>query len=222
MEITLEQLFDMQKELDARIIREKELEGVDLLPNTVLALQVEIAELANEWRGFKHWSNDQKPRFERKCHACSGEGGFILGDGPEDSEACGYCEGTGIEERPLLEEYADCVSFFLQIARQRDLIEHMYIYEDAIEDLREKGLDGGITGALLECKYWLAKFHMEKDRDEKIEKAFGYTKQVYCFKNSWFVFIAIGVVGLGFTWEQIAEAYVSKNRVNHERQSAGY
>lgn len=55
-------LYNMQKELDERIIKQHGLEGQDLLPNTVLALQVELAEMINEWRGFKHWSNDQEPR----------------------------------------------------------------------------------------------------------------------------------------------------------------
>ncbi|MGM0882538.1 MAG: dUTP diphosphatase [Bacillota bacterium] len=61
----LEQLYEMQKVLDAKIIDEKGLRGIDLLPNTVLALQVELGECANEWRGFKHWSNDQQPRTNK-------------------------------------------------------------------------------------------------------------------------------------------------------------
>lgn len=60
--MNLNKLFEMQRELDEHIIREKELEGQDLLPKKILALQVELGELANEWRGFKFWSNDQEPR----------------------------------------------------------------------------------------------------------------------------------------------------------------
>lgn len=61
----LDKLFEMQRALDARIIDEKGLRGVDLVPNTVLALHVELGECANEWRGFKHWSIDQQPRTEK-------------------------------------------------------------------------------------------------------------------------------------------------------------
>ncbi|MFB6366866.1 dUTP diphosphatase [Paenibacillus elgii] len=101
----------MQKELDARFIKEKGLEGVDLLPNTVLALQVEIAELANEWRGFKYWSNDQEPRFN------------VLEVGGID------CSEEKLVNR-VLEEYADCLHFFLSIARQFDLpAEDLYTLE---------------------------------------------------------------------------------------------
>ncbi|WHX70739.1 dUTP diphosphatase [Bacillus altitudinis] len=63
--MNLQKMFEMQKVLDDRIIREKGLEGQDLLPGLILALQVELAECANEWRGFKFWSNDQQPREEK-------------------------------------------------------------------------------------------------------------------------------------------------------------
>lgn len=63
--MNLSKLFEMQKVLDERIILEKGLEGQDLLPNKILALQVELGEMANEWRGFKHWSSDRKPRTEK-------------------------------------------------------------------------------------------------------------------------------------------------------------
>lgn len=58
-------LFQIQKELDDRIVKEKGLEGQHLWGDKALALQVELGELANEWRGFKFWSNDQKPRIKR-------------------------------------------------------------------------------------------------------------------------------------------------------------
>ncbi|APC46468.1 dUTP diphosphatase [Aeribacillus phage AP45] len=60
--MNLSKLFELQRQLDERIIREKELEGKDLLPNTILALQVELGELANEWQGFKHWKTNPQPK----------------------------------------------------------------------------------------------------------------------------------------------------------------
>lgn len=47
-------MLKRQEELDNHIIKKKGLEGQDLFPNTVLALQVELAEFANEGRWFKH------------------------------------------------------------------------------------------------------------------------------------------------------------------------
>ncbi|WP_050181160.1 dUTP diphosphatase [Domibacillus robiginosus] len=49
-------LFHMQRGLDSYIEKEHNLEGTDLFDQKVLALLVEIGELANETRCFKFWS----------------------------------------------------------------------------------------------------------------------------------------------------------------------
>ena len=51
--------FKAQKKLDDHIIQEKGLQGQDLLDKKILALQVELGELCQEWRGFKFWSEDR-------------------------------------------------------------------------------------------------------------------------------------------------------------------
>lgn len=57
-------LFKLQKELDERILEEHNLESKKLLKEKMLALLVEVGELANETRCFKYWSN--KPASERE------------------------------------------------------------------------------------------------------------------------------------------------------------
>lgn len=54
----LEDLLKLQKELDAYILSQHDttLDPKNLLTDTILALQVEVSELANETRCFKHWS----------------------------------------------------------------------------------------------------------------------------------------------------------------------
>ncbi|MEA1004898.1 dUTP diphosphatase [Bacillus velezensis] len=101
----LQKMFEMQKELDDRIIKEKGLEGQDLLPNLILALQVELAECANEWRGFKHWSNDREPRI---C--------VIDKKGQTAKE---------YYKNPLLEEYVDCLHFLLSIGNKIGVKEYV-------------------------------------------------------------------------------------------------
>ena len=54
----------MQRKLDNRICREHGLEGMNLVPSKILALQVELGELANETRCFKFWSNKGPSRRE--------------------------------------------------------------------------------------------------------------------------------------------------------------
>lgn len=52
--MNLEKLFEIQKPLRGRIIEKHGLQDEYLIENFVLAFQVELSELANEWRGFKH------------------------------------------------------------------------------------------------------------------------------------------------------------------------
>lgn len=183
--MNLEKLYEMQKELDARIIKEKGLEGQDLLPNTVLALQVELGELANEWRGFKHWSNDQQPR----------EMEIII-------NPYGDC-GDEQVRYPLLEEYVDCLHFFLSIARQINM---------RADELRVSApLKGTTVATFTELFYHIGAIGL---RDH-------WTKR-QAFNISFSLFLELGYQALGFTWEQIETAYLEKNAVNHERQANGY
>jgi dimeric dUTPase (all-alpha-NTP-PPase superfamily) len=59
----LEKLFRMQRGLDQHIEEKHELQNEDLFDRKVLALLVELGELANETRCFKFWSI--KPSSEK-------------------------------------------------------------------------------------------------------------------------------------------------------------
>lgn len=57
--LNLLKLYEMQKKLDSRFkYPDKDTQFIVL----ITALRVEISEMMNEWRGFKLWSNDRKPR----------------------------------------------------------------------------------------------------------------------------------------------------------------
>ncbi|RSL32989.1 dUTPase [Salibacterium salarium] len=60
----MEQLFSIQRQLDDRILKEHGLQRDDIRKEKLLALQVEIGELANETRCFKYWSH--KPASSEK------------------------------------------------------------------------------------------------------------------------------------------------------------
>lgn len=55
--MNFESLFKTQKDLDNKIIKKHSLQKRSLKSNKLLALEVEISELANETRCFKYWSN---------------------------------------------------------------------------------------------------------------------------------------------------------------------
>ncbi|WP_025094060.1 dUTP diphosphatase [Bacillus safensis] len=195
--MNLEKMFKMQAELDRRIIREKGLEGQDLLPNTYVALITELGEFANEGRWFKHWSDDQRARnqdryLEYRTEALGGN--------------------QWVEKNPLLEEYVDCLHFFLSIAIKKGWKEELNVSKEAIEDFKEAGFDGGLSGVFVEMQWSLLNSRMLKDEESKKQH----------FHIAWGLFLAIGIVGFGFTLEQIEEAYMNKNAVNHKRQQEGY
>ncbi|WP_111290015.1 dUTP diphosphatase [Bacillus safensis] len=176
--MNLEKMFEMQAELDRRIIREKGLEGQDLLPGLILALQVELAECANEWRGFKFWSNDQQPREEK-----------------------------------LLEEYVDCLHFILSIGNLTK-----YIKNNDVNDLKRNTLEASGVSAFLELFKEITFFN-------EVRKEYSLISidpaHIMIYERIFWRFNELGKA-LGFTPEQIEQAYMEKNAVNHKRQQEGY
>ena len=218
--MNLQKMFEMQKALDDRIIKEKGLEDQDLLPNLILALQVELAECANEWRGFKHWSNDREPRtkIEHFCPTCEGTGDenhdinlqyLEEGHAAEPYSKCQDCNGSGKigESNPLLEEYVDCLHFIVSIGNRLGWNDTDTIDDVVVQHLiSDKEFDTAKTfSCLLSIAYG---FHFSN-----VEKR--------TYISLFTTFFELGNK-LGFKWEQIEAAYMDKNAVNHQRQQEGY
>lgn len=197
----LAKLIEMQKALDGRIRKEKGLEGKDLVPNTFVALQVELAEFANEGRWFKHWSEDREPRTSVSI----------------DCPCTEYREAN-----PLLEEFVDGLHFFLSLAIQKGWEDALYIYE---EQLDPDDFTGDLTGYYLEMTYFLSNAYIKIYSSEEIEKSkklYGFPSNQFDFRMAWLCFLNLGINGFGFTLEQIEQAYFDKNAINHKRQEQGY
>ncbi|WP_144495865.1 dUTP diphosphatase [Bacillus pumilus] len=222
--MNLQKMFEMQAELDRRIIKEKGLEGQDLLPGLILALQVELAECANEWRGFKFWSNDQQPCTEKEieCSLCKGTGDMNYERIAEDAEGsggheyikCEECNGEGTTgtKNPLLEEYVDCLHFILSIGNLTK-----YSKNNDVNDLKRNTLEVSGVKAFLELFKEITFFNEER----KVSKnTIGLTR-IMIYERIFWRFNELGIA-LGFTPDQIEKAYMDKNAVNHKRQQEGY
>jgi dimeric dUTPase (all-alpha-NTP-PPase superfamily) len=204
--MNLQKLFELQRKLDEHIEQQHpRQEGEDRLAKKILALQVELGELANNWRGFKYWSYNQKPKTEElgECPLCKGTGDL----GTVWAENCIECRGTGkvVVKNPLLEEFADGLHFLLSIGNDINMNE---VYEDEepkplyCEDIIEQ---------FIVVNDWVNSLYYRRHEDvngEMYDLVFAY-------------FLGLGKM-LGFTWEQIEEAYLRKNAVNHQRQESGY
>lgn len=201
--MNLEKLFEAQRVLDQRIEKEHPLiEGENRIAKKILALQVELGEMANEWRGFKFWSKNQKPQIERKvvCHACNGKGSFIIDIRSRKIDECLYCNGSGYEEdkNPLLEEAVDVLHFILSIGNEMNFDkEYFSVFVTTSETLE----------GFADMFYKISRFESEG-------KAGDYYRMLDSFVNL--------THSLNFTWEEIEEAYFEKNQINHQRQQEGY
>lgn len=193
--MNLTKLFEMQRVLDERIVKEKGLEDQDLLPQKILALQVELGECANEWRGFKYWSKDQDPRYTKTSIAFADPGGPF--------------EYT---THPLLEEYIDCLHFILSIGNEIG-----YYYEDDVRYFHEHNIKAYQSSDGLVAKFneVFAAIHEFSSENVNPEDSFELYEEVGIH------FLSLGLQ-LSFTWEQIEAAYMSKNETNHKRQDTGY
>ena len=211
-------LFETQAALEA-VINEKHpvAEGEDRLSKKILALQVELGELAQEWRGFKFWSNDQEartfvPNPNDLCKACDGQGYTDKHLDIKQWKFCKECDGCGAHYyNPLLEEYVDCLHFVLAIGlemelecRYNSLIREENIVEDGEPTLH---LFAEIFAFAAEL-FWGC---YQED----------YENQEGNYKAMLTNFVQLGK-SLDFTWEQIEQAYNAKNKVNLKRQAAGY
>lgn len=233
--MNLEKLLLTQRELLSRIIKENELEDKDLVADTFLALQVELAEFANEGRWFKYWSNDQTARIKKviECSTCCGTGdenyeanieSMMEERGSVPYKKCISCDGAGLTgySNPLLEEFVDGFHLFMQIAILKKWEDALYIYE---EQLDPDEFDGDLTAWQLEVLYFINKSYYECPSCEQNEKwinTFGFPESQYHFRTAWILFLNIGINGFGFTPEQIESAYMQKNEINLARQENGY
>jgi len=207
-------LFKTQAKLDEHIMQEHpELRGQNNLDWKLLALQVELAECANEWRGFKKWSKNQKPRTWDRIHCPSCEKkGYYRGNPPVDEVRgrhglgnhwyyCPDCAGyLVVDKNPLLEEYVDCMHFILTIGLEIGVKEELD-WDDITTD------ESDITHQFLEITARI----LEVDHRENTES----------WKELFEEFYLLGKM-LGFTWDEVEAAYFKKNKINHERQESGY
>lgn len=112
-----------------------------------------------------------------------------------------------------LKEYVDGLHFILSIGIELDP-KQIPIYDD-IEPLKDEFKT--VLEAFRHTFNWTVNldyilFEEPFRSDYRIEKT---------YFNLLLVFLTLGEM-LGFTWEQIEQAYYAKNAVNHERQNNGY
>ncbi|WP_313798819.1 dUTP diphosphatase [Cytobacillus sp.] len=214
--MNLKKLFETQKILRDRINYNEP----DRFNKLILALLVEIGECANEWRGFKFWSKNQQPRkihttvgaqIENAEFVCCGDCGDRVYKNDSDfkkindNEECSSCGSPSIDlyrsSYPLLEEYVDGLHFVLELGIEKGLNDFKYAV------------------FICDCVNKQFIYLHRAATDLFAQDRLDYT--LHHYRNLIQLYLGLGEM-LGFTWEQIEQAYFEKNAVNHQRQEEGY
>lgn len=116
-------LFRMQGELDKHIEEKHSLQGESLLDRKLMAFHIELAELANETRCFKFWSEKGPSPFSVILEEYVDGIHFLLSVGLE----FGY-DDEKVYNLPPVEEVDNIT-----------LVQSFYDVMDAVTELRKKG-----------------------------------------------------------------------------------
>lgn len=213
--MNLQKLFEAQAELDAFIEQQHPTQpGENRLEKKVLALLVELGECANEWRGFKFWSNDQKANelewVDEDCKSCKGTGIDVEGVALGNPYPCIECEGLSVlayPKNPLLEEFVDCLHFILSIGNEIKISNvHAINYSSSSQKFTQNVIT--IHFALI--------YNVTTDLmfSQGEFKELNYRVLLAHFE-------LLGEM-LGFSAKQIEQAYWKKYEINKQRQRDGY
>ena len=202
--MNFKKLQTMQAKLDEAILADKApMTAEERFDKTLVALSVEIAEVANCAEHFKFWK-DNKGKIDHDRFAVDWNyGGTQIIGCYEYKKGASYqisCEQA--HHLTLIEECSDALHFILSLANQVGykivaIGKHFEIFEDA--DSLEKNF------LFLNYVIGSAEFnHFHSDLEMIIDLFFIYINQ------------------LGISEQELEQAYYDKNKINYERLENGY
>lgn len=213
----LKEMQAMQKDLDQSILDKKpEMTEEERFTKTLVALSVELAEVANCAEHFKFWK-DNKGKVDTKvyhegCTAYVDEKGEKVGE----NEIYYSCKGENGDELELsfeeahkltlVEECADALHFVLSLANQLE-VEYSKIVFMNIDIKNKEDSYLYITrdiSSLFHSYIHLPSFNSEISISILFSSILNYFKL------------------LGVTAEELEKAYYDKHKVNYKRQEEGY
>lgn len=201
--MNFKKLQAMQAKLDEAILKEKApMTAEERFNKTLVALSVEIAEIANTVEHFKFWKDNKgkvdSKRFRKMDY---GKHGIAYEDWG-DSANMATVDFSEAHKLTLIEECSDALHFILSLANQVDyktigIGKHFEIAEDA-DSLERNFLFLNYVIGSAEFK------HFRSDLEMIIDVFFIYINQ------------------LGITQQELEQAYYDKNKINYERLENGY
>ena len=205
--MNFKKLQDMQAKLDEAILADKApMTAEERFNKTLVALSVEIAEVANCAEHFKFWK-DNKGKVDSDRFYCIPQTvreeelfGFKYVDLAEELE--GVLSFEQAHRLTLIEECSDALHFILSLANQGDfeingIGTHFKVADDT-DSLEENVIFLNQLIGLADLK------HFRSDLEMIIDVFFIYVNQ------------------LGVSQQELEQAYYDKNKINYERLENGY
>ena len=194
----------MQAKLDEAILADKApMTAEERFNKTLVALSVEIAEVANCAEHFKFWKDNKgKVDDDRFAVDWDYEGTPIIGYYDYKEGADYQISYEQAHRLTLIEECSDALHFILSLANQGDfeingIGTHFKVADDT-DSLEENVIFLNQLIGLADLK------HFHSDLEMIIDVFFIYINQ------------------LGITEQELEQAYYDKNKVNYERLENGY
>lgn len=199
-------LQKMQLALDTDILSQKpKMSAKERFNKTLVALSVELAEVANTVEHFKFWKDNKGKVDEKRFSADWSYGGKqIIGyyDNDPKGNLVGLVTFEQAHHLTLVEEAADCLHFILSLANQIE-----YEIDSNLIKLAKYQIHP------LETLY-MALQNKTMDLETGYDKMGSY-KSLLSFYTSY-------IIELGITTEELEQAYYAKNEVNYQRLEEGY
>jgi dimeric dUTPase (all-alpha-NTP-PPase superfamily) len=147
----------------------------------------------------EHPVQEGEDRLTKKILALQVEFGELANELPEVFK---FWSNKKNNYEKALEELVDCLHFILSIGLELDFT--------AIDVWKVK--EATTTNQFIECFGTIYNMHFQKRVNGEVPREM--------YEHLFACFIGLGEM-LGFTWEQIEQAYYEKNKINHQRQDSG-
>lgn len=195
--MNFKKLQAMQAKLDEAILKEKApMTAEERFNKTLVALSVEIAEVANTVEHFKFWKDNKgKVDSKRFVDDWDYEGKQVIGYYDFKNGATHQISFEQAHKLTLIEECSDALHFILSLANQCG--DSLRVDLDLVEGQKH-----------LKDNYYMA---IQQDLFSTVSG------------NRWLMQAFLNYVkSLGITPQELEQAYYDKNKVNYERLENGY
>ena len=204
--MNFKKLQAMQAKLDEAILADKApMTAEERFNKTLVALSVEIAEIANTVEHFKFWKDNKGKVDSKRFIVTPGIVNNLIKDDyldNLDNTTMQYVTEKQAHRLTLIEECSDALHFILSLANQGDfeingIGTHFKVADDT-DSLEENVIFLNQLIGLADLK------HFHSDLEMIIDVFFIYINQ------------------LGIPQQEIEQAYYDKNKINYDRLENGY